>query len=126
MSSPETILRAFGEELGIAGLSFDARGCMTMQTESGRQLGIERAGHAVLLHLSHPVSYEAPDWLLRAWKRAHHSQAGDVPIQVALRERNGERRLLALVRIHESEFTALGLRQTLEYLSRWLDALRHD
>lgn len=126
MSSPEIVLRTFGEELGIAGLSFDARGCMILQTESGRQLGIEKSGHVVLVHLSHPLSYEAPEWLLRAWKRAHHAQAGDVPTQVALRERDGERRLLVLVRVHEADLTVLRLRQTLEYLSRWLDALRHD
>lgn len=126
MSSPEIVLRTFGEELGMAGLSFDARGCVNMQTESGRQLGIERTSHAVLVHLSHPVSHEAPEWLLRAWKRAHHSLAGDVPVQVALRERDGEQRVLVLVRIHEPELTVLRLRQTLEHLSRWLDALRHD
>lgn len=126
MSGPEIAMRTFGEEIGIAGLGFDERGSAVVRTGSGRQLGIERAERTVLVHLSQPVSHETSEWLLRAWKRAHHSQTDGSPVQTALRERDGERRLLALVRIPESEVTAPRLQQALDRLSHWLDALRHD
>jgi len=126
MSSPELTLRAFGEEIGIAGLAFGQRGSVAIRTESGRQLGVEQGEHAMLVHLSQPASYDAADWLLKAWKRAHYSHAGDMPLQVALHDRDDERRLLVLARIRTAEFTVLRLHQTLDHLSRWLDALRHE
>lgn len=126
MSSPELTLRAFGEEIGMAGLTFGDRASVTIRTDSGRQLGVEQGDHAMLVHLSQPVGHDAADLLLKAWKRAHHACAGDMPLQVALRDRGGELRLLVLVRIRAAEFTVLRLHQTLDHLSRWLDALRHD
>jgi len=126
MSSPELTLRAFGEEIGIAGLAFGDRASVAIRAESGRQLGMEKGEHAVLVHLSQPVSHDAADLLMKAWKRAHHSHAGDMPVQAALRDRHGERRLLILARIRNEEFTVMRLHQTLDHLSRWLDSLRQD
>ena len=43
-----------------------------------------------------------------------------------LREYQGTPYLLALTRLDEREFTEPRLRQALEYLSQWLDALDAD
>lgn len=128
MSSPELTLRQFGEEAGFDDLSFDARGQALLQSESGRQTGIERTGdRKVLVYLSQPLAYDAGAWLVRAWKRAHHSRMEDWAIQCALRESpDGQRRLVALVRMPEHEFTPLRLRQALDTLTRWHDAVRDD
>jgi type III secretion system chaperone SycN len=126
MSGPETTLRQFGEEAGMPGLGLDARGHAVLQTESGRQLGIEAAGNEVLVHVSQEVDYDAGAWLMRAWKRAHHTHLDEWPVQAALREHEGRQRLLALTRIPEPEFTLPRLRQAFDYLSRWLDAVRDD
>lgn len=127
MSGPELALRQFGEETGMPNLAFDARGQAVLRTESGRQIGIELADREILVYVSLPLDYDAGAWLLRAWKHAHHARQGDWPVQAALREHaGGGWRLLALTRVAEPEFTALRLRQALEYLSRWLDTVRDD
>lgn len=128
MSSPELTLRRFGEEAGFDDLAFDARGQALLQTESGRQLGLERtADRQVLVYVTQPLDYDAGAWLLRAWKRAHHSRLEDWAVQPALRETpDGRRWLVALVRLADDEFTPLRLRQALDYLTRWQDAVRND
>jgi len=120
-------LRQFGEEAGLSGLTFGARGQAVLQAASGRQFGVELAGREVLAHVSQPLDYDASDWLLRAFRRAHYARLdGDWPVQAALREQGGRQRLLALTRIAEGEFTARRLRQAFDDLSRWLDAVRDD
>lgn len=126
MSNPEIALRQFGETSGFEGLVFDERGAMLLQTESGRQMGVERGAGSVMVHVSQPLGYDAGLWMLRAWKRSHHTRQEDWPVQAALREREGEQRLVALTRIADSDFTAQRLQQAFEHLSRWLDAVRDD
>lgn len=124
MNHPETILRQYGADIGLPDLTFGARGHAVLQVESGRQMGVEQAGRDVLVHVSQPLSYDAGAWLMRAWKRAHHSHLEDWPVQTALREQDGNQRLLVLTRIPEDELTLPRLRQAFDYLSRWLDAVR--
>lgn len=127
MSGPELTLRQFGEDAGIPNLTFDARGQAVLRTESGRQIGVELAEREILVYVSLPLDYDAGAWMQRAWKRAHHGRQGEWPVQAALREQpEGGQRLLALTRVTEPEFTPLRLRQALEYLSSWLDEIRHD
>ena len=126
MSSTETALRQFGEAAGFDGLAFDARGSLLLQTESGRQLGVEHGAGGVMVHVSQRLDYDAGAWMLRAWKRSHHTRQEDWPVQASLRERDGEQRLVALTRIAESDITASRLHQAFEHLTRWLDAVRDD
>ena len=127
MSGPELTLRQFGEDAGMPNLAFDARGQAVLRMESGRQIGVELADREILVYVSLPLDYDAGAWLQRAWKHAHHGRQGDWPVQAALREQpGGGWRLLALTRVAEPEFTPLQLRQALEYLSHWLDAVRDD
>lgn len=127
MNGPELTLRQFGEDAGIANLAFDARGQAVLQTESGRQVGVQLSDREILIYVSLPLDYDAGAWLQQAWKRTHHGHQGDWPVQAALREApGGGWRLLALTRVTEPEFTPLRLRQALEYLSGWLDAVRDD
>ncbi|MFC4297772.1 hypothetical protein ACFO0J_06930 [Castellaniella hirudinis] len=126
MSGPAAILQQFGEAAGIPNLRFDARGQAVFRTGPGRLLGLEQADQEILVYTALPVHYDSGDWLRRACKRAHHSHLGDWPVQPALREYLGVPHLLALVRMNEQEFTELRLRQALEYLAQWLDALSAD
>ncbi len=126
MSSPDAILQQFGETAGIPGLVFDARGQVVFRTEPGRLLGLEQTGREILVYAALPVRYDSGDWMRRACKRAHHSYLGDWPVQPALREYDGVAHLLALIRLDEHAFTEPRLRQALEYLSQWLDALGSD
>lgn len=126
MSSPDAILRQFGEAAGIPDLRFDARGQVIFRTEPGRLLGLEQADREILVYAALPVRYDSGDWMRRACKRAHHSHLGDWPVQPALREYDGIAHLLALIRLDEHAFTETRLRQALEYLSQWLDALGAD
>ena len=126
MSGPAAILQLFGESAGLPGLRFDARGQVVFRTATDRLLGLERTDREILVYAALPVRYDSGNWLLRACKRAHHSRLGDWPIQPALREYEGTPHLLALVRVAEHEFTEQRLRQTLESLSQWLDALSAD
>lgn len=123
MTDTDDILRQFGETAGIADLSFDSRGQVVFRTGQGRLLGLERAIPNILVYAALPVRYEAGEWLLKACKRAHYSQADDWPVQPALREYDGVPYLLTLVWLDESEFTERRLLAVLHYLSRWLDAL---
>ena len=126
MSSPNAILQQFGEATGIPDLGFDARGQAIFRTEPGRLLGLELTGREILVYAALPVRYDSGDWMRRACRRAHHSQLGDWPVQPALREYDGIAHLLALTRLDEHAFTEPRLRQALEYLSQWRDALGAD
>ena len=126
MHDPDTTLRQFGQTAGLPALAFDARGQAVFRTEPGRLLGVERAPGEVLVYAADPLDYDAGAWLLLACKRAHHRHLGDWPVQPALREHDGRQHLLALTRIAEAEFTEGRLQLALEYVSRWLDAVREQ
>lgn len=123
MSAVESVLREFGEAAGIADLAFSEGGHVDLELESGRRISIERSDAEVLVSLSLSVRYDAGDWLLRAWKQAHYSRPQEWPVQAALRESADEVRLVALLRMPQDQFAATRLRQAIEYLSRWLDAV---
>lgn len=126
MSDPAAILQQFGEAAGIPDLRFDARGQAVFRTGPGCLLGLEQADGEILIYAALPTRYDSGDWLLRACKRAHHSRLGDWPVQSALREYDGTPHLLVLVRLDAREFTEPLLRQALEYLTQWLDAVGAD
>jgi type III secretion system chaperone SycN len=126
MSHPDIILRQFGERAGMSELAFDARGHVVFRAASGRLLGMERAAHELLIHVAHPLDYDAGDWMMRACRRAHFSRGGEWAVQPALREHNERQYLLALVRVAEIDFTETRLQQAFDYLSRWLDAVRDE
>lgn len=117
--SIEQTLDAFGEQLGISGLRFDATGAATLKTASGRLLAVERGDEEVLVYVAQPLGYDAATLLQQAFKHAHFSRHGDTPVQVATRDERGERSLIGLVRIAERDLTVLRLQQTVDTLSRW-------
>lgn len=121
--SIEQTLGAYGEQIGIPGLRFDARGAATLKTASGRLLAVERGDEEVLVYVAQPLGYDAAAQLQQAFKVAHFSRHGDVPVQVATRDERGDRSLIALVRIAERDLTVLRLQQTVDTLSRWFATL---
>jgi type III secretion system chaperone SycN len=80
----------------------------------------------VLVYVSEPVPYDAPQRLLQAWKRAHHSRLEGYAVQAALREQDGLPRLLAVTRLPAAQASAPALKQAVQALSRWLDDARAD
>jgi len=122
--SIEQTLATYGEQIGISGLNFDAEGAATLQTSSGRLLAVERGDEEVLVYVAQPLGYDAAATLQQAFKHAHFSRHGEVPVQIAARDERGERSLISLVRIPKRDFTVIRLQQTVDYLSRWLAALQ--
>jgi len=126
MNSLDRALGAFGEHIGMDGLVLGPRGNVALQLESGRRVAIEASGEEVLVYVSEPVPYDAPQRLLQAWKRAHHSRLEGYAVQVALREQDGLPRLLAVTRLPAAQAGAPALKQAVDALSRWLDDARAD
>lgn len=126
MNSLDQALHAFGEDIGMPGLALGARGNVALQLESGRRVAIEPSEDEVLVYVSDPVPYDAPQRLMQAWRRAHHSRQDGWPVQAALREQDGLPRLLAATRLAAADASPLRLKQAVDYLSRWLDAARDD
>ncbi|CAB3865659.1 hypothetical protein [Achromobacter deleyi] len=131
MNSLDRALGAFGEHIGMDGLALGPGGNVALQLESGRRVAIEAAGdpasgEEVLVYVSEPVPYDAPQRLLQAWKRAHHSRLEGYAVQVALREQDGLPRLLAVTRLPAAQAGAPALKQAVDALSRWLDDARAD
>jgi type III secretion system chaperone SycN len=122
--SIEQTLDAYGEQIGVSGLRFDAGGAATLKTASGRLLAVERGDEEVLVYIAQPLGYDAAAMLQQAFKAAHFSCHGDTPVQVAARDERGERSLIGLVRIAERDLTVLRLQQTVEHLSRWFTTLQ--
>ncbi|QEI08271.1 hypothetical protein FXN63_22375 [Pigmentiphaga aceris] len=122
--SIEQTLNAYGEQIGISGLRFDVRGAATLKTSSGRLLAVEQGSDEVLIYVTQPLGYDASATLQQAFKHAHFSRHGEVPVQIATRDERGERSLISLIRIPERDFTVLRLQQTVDYLTRWLVALQ--
>ncbi|MCW0211152.1 hypothetical protein WHX56_08380 [Achromobacter veterisilvae] len=126
MNSLDQALSAFGEDIGMPGLALGARGNVALQLESGRRVAIEPSDEEVLVYVSDPAPYDAPERLLQAWRRAHYSRLDGWPVQAALREQDGVPRLLAATRLAAADASAHKLKQAVDYLSRWLDAARDD
>lgn len=126
MNSLDRALGAFGEDIGMPGLALGAGGNLALQLDSGRRVAIEPAGEEVLVYVSEPVPYDAPERLQKAWRRAHFSRLDGWPVQTALREQDGVPRLLAVTRLAAADASGHKLRQAVEHLSRWLDAARDD
>lgn len=123
----ESALQAYGAGLGLPGLSFGERGDVSLRMESGRTLAVARAGEQTLVYLSEPLGYDAGALMLKAAKRTHRSRLAGWPVQVAVRQAGDEGdRLIALVRIDDTDVTPLRLEQAAEFLMRWLDELRAE
>ncbi|MBV7485213.1 hypothetical protein [Bordetella sp. BOR01] len=114
------------EAAGFDGQDFGQRGAALVQLESGRRAGLEHTPCGIAVYVSHHLPYDAGAWLRRAWRRNHYSCQEDWPVQAALSERDGNTHLVALTRIADADFSPQRLQQALDYLARWLDAVRDD
>ena len=126
MNKLGSTLEAFGADIGLEGLSLDQKGHLTLQMESGLRVSVEAIENEVLVYASEPVAYDSTERLLRAWRRAYYRRLDGRPVQAALREEEGTVRLLAVARLPADDFSLQTLRETMSYLSRWLDATRTD
>lgn len=121
-------LADFGRQMGLPDLDFGQHGVAQLQLESGGLLAVEpvQRGDAaeVLVYLGRPLGWDAAPLLRRAAQRAHHSEAGAWPVQLAVRGDSPDALLLALVRLPEREFTLQALGQAVDYLGRWFEQLQ--
>jgi type III secretion system chaperone SycN len=120
-------LADFGRQMGLPSLDFGAHGVAQLQMQSGGLLAVEpvKRGEVdeVLVYLGRPTGFDSAGLLRKALVKAHHSAAGALPVQVALRGDAPESLLLMLVRVPERDFTLQSLGQSVDYLGRWFESL---
>jgi type III secretion system chaperone SycN len=121
-------LADFGRQMGLPDLDFGTHGVAQLEMESGNLIAVEpvQRGDAaeVLVYIGRPLGYDGAPLLRRALARAHHAEAGAMPVQVAVRGEAPDAVLLVLVRVPERDFTLQSLGQAVDYLGRWYEGLR--
>ena len=127
MSWVNDTLLAFGRQLGLETLAFSTHGVAQLEFQSGAVLSIEPVQRGdtdeVLIYLSRPVGFAAPQLMRQALHHAHFKEAGVLSVQVALRGQGAEAGLIALVRLPARDFTLQALDQAFNYLNHWHDSL---
>lgn len=124
MNPTSGTLQEFAQSVGLAALPDEQRP-FSLLLASGRRFSIETGEAAMLVSLSEPVSHDASERILRAWKLAFYARQSAWPVQVSLAGDDDAGFLLVLVRIAHSDFTLGSLQQAVDHLSRWLDQLQH-
>jgi type III secretion system chaperone SycN len=120
-------LADFGRRLGIASLGFGEHGVARLALPSGGWIAVEpvRRGEVdeVLVYMGQPLGFDAPKRLRQALEKAHFSDAGALPVQLASRGKGPDTVLVALTRLPARGFTPQALDHALDTLTRWLEAL---
>ncbi len=120
-------LADFGRRLGLDHLDCGAHGVAQLTLAGGGLIAIEPVTRGdeeeVLVYVGRRVGHDAPRLLRRALARAHHTEVGSLPVQVALRGQGPDTLLLALLRLPTREFTPQRLDRAFEHFNRWLDTL---
>lgn len=120
-------LADFGRRLGLAHLDCGAHGVAQLALAGGGLIAIEPVtrgdAEEVLVYVGRRAGHDAPRLLRQALIKAHHGQAGSLPVQVAMRGQGPDAMLLALLRLPAREFTPQRLDRAFDHLNRWLDAL---
>jgi len=107
MQTLAQVLADFGHEMGMSGtLAPGEGGGVQLRLESGAVLGVARQGEAVVVHLSEPAPYDAPQRLIRAMKLAGAPGSAALPLQPGLRETPEGRWLVLATRLPLAECTA--------------------
>ena len=77
----DAVLRQFGEDAGFEGLAFNAHDHVVVHAKStARLFGLERTEREILIYVTMPLDYDAGEWMMRAYRRAHHTLAGQWPV----------------------------------------------
>lgn len=128
MSWIEDTLREFGQQLGMSTLALGQHGSAQLEFQSGAVLTLEpvtrKDTEEVLVYLSRPMGFAAPQVRRQALLKAHFKQASQVhSVQVASHGIGPDGYLIALVRVPARGFTLQSLDQAFEHLNRWHDTL---
>jgi type III secretion system chaperone SycN len=128
MSWIHETVSAFGRQIGVDNLAFNAQGVFHMQLQSGGVLGVEmvRRGQAdeILIYLGRPLGFDGAALQRRALMQAHVNQAHAEPVQVATRGDSPEALLIMALRMPQRDFTLPALGRSVDYLNRWFDGVR--
>lgn len=123
MSWIDDTLRDFGQQMGLPQLEFGRHKVAQLAFDSGAVLAVEPSQRGeveeVLVYLSQPLGFGAERAIRQALIKAHHSNLGQMPVQVATRGNGPDTALLALVRIPARNFTLQSLDESFDYLKRW-------
>jgi type III secretion system chaperone SycN len=128
MSILQNTLADYGRQLGIDRLQARADGALQLELASGVLVGVEAAppgdeATEVLVFQSRALRRDPGAMRLAALQKAHFSQGGPYPIQLAGSGQGTDSRLIAITRIPIRDFTPQALGHAVDYLSRWLDEL---
>lgn len=125
MSWIHNTVAEFGRQMGIDRLELGGHGLVQLQLGSGSLLAVEpvRCGvlEEVLVYLMRPASHLSGRSLVMGLEKAHFSQGGMLPMQLAVRGDGPDAMLLGMVRLPERAFTGPALMQAVDHVSRWLD-----
>lgn len=127
MSWVHETLAEFGRQMGLPALDFGQHGVAQFVFESGVLLAVEpvQSGEheEILVYMGLPVGYHGAVMGRMALAKAHHGEAGAMPVQVSLRGDAQDTLLIALVRLPAREFTLQSLGQAVDFLRRWFGSL---
>lgn len=126
MSWIDDTLREFGQQLGMSTLEVGQHGAAQLVFQSGAVLTLEPVTRQdieeVLVYLSRPMGFAAPQLRRRALMNTHFKEASQVHnVQVASHGKGPDSHLIALIRVPARGFTLQSLDQAHEHLSRWHD-----
>ena len=103
--SLELNLLDFSRELGLPDCRLNHNGEWLAALANQQYLGVQERDEAVLVFILHPLGYGGLDVFERACRQAHLFHLREDTVQLALRERDHQRWLVALSRIPRAEFS---------------------
>ncbi|CUR67703.1 hypothetical protein PPH93_25800 [Achromobacter xylosoxidans] len=113
----------FSRELGLPDCRLNDNGEWLAALANQQYLGVQEREGAVLVFILHPLGYDGLDVFERACRQAHLFHLREDTVQLALRERDHQRWLVALSRIPRSEFSGPRGARACSDLRQWLQTL---
>ncbi|WP_051237490.1 hypothetical protein [Ottowia thiooxydans] len=124
MASFDQTLADFGQDIGVESLTPGPSGSVQLRFDHGGILGFFQQGADVVLHWAEPAPYDAPELLLRAFKRISDPPYNEPPLQAGLRGVDGVENLVLVTRMPERDCGARELHQMSSWLRQYAAALR--
>jgi hypothetical protein len=121
--SLELNLLDFSRELGLPDCRLNHNGEWLAALANQQYLGVQERDEAVLVFILHPLGYGGLDVFERACRQAHLFHLREDTVQLALRERDHQRWLVALSRIPRAEFSGPRGARACADLRQWLQTL---
>lgn len=113
-----------GRELGVQVLMPGPSGSVQLRFESGARVGFSCQDDEVVLYWSHPVRYNATEFLWRAFKRVGDPVPGEPALQVGLSKVDDVDYLVLASRLRVEDCSARDMQQRINWLRQFADSLK--